>query len=111
MSHFREPVIGDDFDLQTYGRPQVSSAASAMPRSRAQTSDRAQAWTDAPSAAGREGGVRTVHIKGQATPPRRRPQRSASLQIDRYARRPDRTAQWALFLGVFMVVVAVVTGS
>ncbi len=53
-------------------------------------------------------GVRTVKIKGQATPPRRR---AAAIQIDRYERRPDRTAQWALFMGVFMVVVAVVTGS
>lgn len=53
-------------------------------------------------------GPRTVKITGQVTPPRRR---AAAIQLDRYERRPDRTAQWALFMGVFMVVVAVVTGS
>ncbi len=52
-------------------------------------------------------GVRTVRIRGQATPARRRP----SIQIDRYDRHPDRAAQWALFMGVFMVVVAIITGS
>jgi hypothetical protein len=54
-----------------------------------------------------ENGVRTVRIRGQATPARRRP----AIQIDRYDRAPDRAAQWALFMGVFMVVVAIVTGS
>jgi hypothetical protein len=52
-------------------------------------------------------GVRTVRIKGQATPARRRP----AIQFDRYERSPDRAAQWALFMGVFMVVVAIITGS
>lgn len=52
-------------------------------------------------------GVRTVRIRGQATPARRRP----AIQIDRYDRHPDRAAQWALFMGVFMVVVAIITGS
>lgn len=62
-------------------------------------------------------GVRTVKISGQATPPRRSgsqrrgAQRSLAVQIDRYDRRPDRAAQWALFMGVFMIVVAIVTGT
>lgn len=56
-------------------------------------------------------GVRTVKIRGQATPPRRRPMIDTSRPIARYDQHPDRAAQWALFLGVFMVVVAIVTGS
>jgi hypothetical protein len=57
-------------------------------------------------------GVRTVKISGQATPPRRsNAQRSLAVQIDRYDRRPDRAAQWALFMGVFMIAVAIVTGT
>lgn len=52
-------------------------------------------------------GVRTVKIRGQATPPRRRP----AVPVARYDQHPDRAAQWALFLGVFMVVVAIVTGA
>ncbi|MBI5310441.1 MAG: hypothetical protein HZB14_05380 [Actinobacteria bacterium] len=56
-------------------------------------------------------GVRTIKIRGQATPPRRRPLIDASRPIARYDQHPDRAAQWALFLGVFMVVVAIVTGS
>lgn len=56
-------------------------------------------------------GVRTIKIRGQATPPRRRPMIDASRPIARYDQHPDRAAQWALFLGVFMVVVAIVTGS
>ncbi|MBI4898424.1 MAG: hypothetical protein HY827_08675 [Actinobacteria bacterium] len=56
-------------------------------------------------------GVRTVKIRGQATPPRRRPLVDVSRPIGRYDQHPDRAAQWALFLGVFMVVVAIVTGS
>jgi hypothetical protein len=56
-------------------------------------------------------GVRTVKIRGQATPPRRRPLVDFSRPIGRYDQHPDRAAQWALFLGVFMVVVAIVTGS
>lgn len=53
------------------------------------------------------GQVRTVKIRGQVTPARRRP----AVQIERYDQHPDRAAQWALFLGVFMVVVAIVTGT
>lgn len=56
-------------------------------------------------------GVRTIKIRGQATPPRRRPLVDFSRPIGRYDQHPDRAAQWALFLGVFMVVVAIVTGS
>ncbi|MBJ7354292.1 MAG: hypothetical protein JHC98_05650 [Thermoleophilaceae bacterium] len=56
-------------------------------------------------------GVRTVKISGQATPPRRRGSRSLAVQIDRYDRRPDRAAQWALFMGIFMIVVAIATGT
>ncbi|MFY9265473.1 MAG: hypothetical protein WAO61_08615 [Solirubrobacterales bacterium] len=52
-------------------------------------------------------GVRTIKIRGQATPPRRRP----AVSVSRYDQHPDRAAQWALFLGVFMVVVAIITGS
>jgi hypothetical protein len=48
-----------------------------------------------------------VKIRGQATPPRRRP----AVPIARYDQHPDRAAQWALFLGVFMVIVAIVTGA
>lgn len=145
----REPVIGDSFDLETYGRPsdqrrQVASRAkSPAPRRRsierapvapraelasfeshaaradavtaptphedAQLTDNAgyEARLAEREAAVRSAGVRTIKIRGQATPARRRP----SVQIERYDQHPDRAAQWALFLGVFMVVVAIVTGS
>ena len=56
-------------------------------------------------------GIRTVKIRGQATPPRRRPFVDLNRPVTRYDRHPDRAAQWALFLGVFMVIVAIVTGS
>lgn len=148
----REPVIGDSFDLETYGRPS-SQRRSAAPRAKSPAPRRrsaepspvvepslaAQARVDAiapfeasiaradvptveaPNTdnagyearlaereeAVRTAGVRTVKIRGQATPPRRRP----AVQIERYDQHPDRAAQWALFLGVFMVVVAIVTGT
>ena len=127
MSTFREPVIGDELDLETYGRPskQRSSFSDAKPRAHA-TYDRSAARarrenTHRPRMAEAapprersridESGVRTVKIGGQATPPRRSAQRSLAFQIDRYDRRPDRAAQWALFMGVFMIAVAIVTGT
>lgn len=134
MSTFRDPVIGDEFDLETYGRPssQREAARQPMPRAHASydrsaararrvnshrpgASERArladQAFAEGKSRIDAEG-VRTVKISGQTTPPRRRPQqRSLAMQLDRYDRRPDRAAQWALFMGVFMIVVAIVTGT
>jgi len=53
-------------------------------------------------------GRRTIKIRGQATPARRRP---ATMDIARYGQSPDRAAMWALVLGVFLVVVAILTGS
>lgn len=130
----REPVIGDDFDIATYGRPSQQRA----PRERVSTARRTSPAQVAPGAArarrleshrprvsedfaAREkrerssfdsDGVRTVRISGQTTPPRRRSaQREIAFRLDRYDRRPDRAAQWALFMGVFMIVVAIVTGS
>lgn len=153
MSSFREPVIGDEHDLETYGRPSDQRGAlrtSAQPRAHA-SYDRAAArarraeahaasaeahaprpervrrapvtdsQVDGKSRIGADG-VRTVKISGQATPPRRsassrsgsqrsNAQRSLAVQIDRYDRRPDRAAQWALFMGVFMIVIAIATGT
>jgi hypothetical protein len=138
----REPVIGDDFDLETYGRPssqRPSTGREASSRQRAQApapgvrrarridpatvaqpSDRPTERKQAAAAKRErsraewserehygEAGVRTVKIQGQATPARRRP----AAQIVRYDQHPDRAAQWALFLGVFMVVIAIVTGT
>jgi hypothetical protein len=130
VSTFREPVIGDEHDLETYGRPSKGRDATATPQKRAHASyDRAaararRAETHAPRTervrrAPVEGkssfdanGVRTVKIQGQATPARRsNAQRSLAAQIDRYDRRPDRAAQWALFMGIFMIVVAIATGT
>lgn len=130
MSTFREPVIGDEHDLETYGRPSEQKGSKYAPQPRAHASyDRAAARarrTDVhaprPERARRApvqeksridaDGVRTVKITGQATPPRRSSaQRSLAVQIDRYDRRPDRAAQWALFMGVFMIVVAIATGT
>jgi hypothetical protein len=131
VSTFHEPVIGDERDLETYGRPSAQRESidhEAMPRERVTSYERSAARarrvnTHRPRAAApaptREDrstidadGVRTVKISGQATPPRRRgAQRSLAVQIDRYDRRPDRAAQWALFMGVFMIVVAIVTGT
>jgi hypothetical protein len=130
VSTFREPVIGDDHDLETYGRPSSQRGADRASKPRAHaTYDRAaararRAEAHAPRPAERArrmpvdapaftaDGVRTVKIKGQATPARRSgAQRSLAVQIDRYDRRPDRAAQWALFMGVFMIVVAIATGT
>ncbi|MGK2878653.1 MAG: hypothetical protein ACSLFF_08795 [Solirubrobacterales bacterium] len=132
MSTFREPVIGDDLDLETYGRPAAQRRKTA-PVTHRETQPRASASYDRAAARARraeshsprpvaakatertsfdDDGVKTVKISGQTTPPRRRSaQRSHAVQIDRYDRRPDRAAQWALFLGVFMIVVAIATGS
>lgn len=127
MSTFRDPVIGDEFDLETYGRPSSQrKARQPVPRAHA-SYDRSAArarrvdthrprLSDQPLAESKSQidaeGVRTVKISGQATPARRRPQqRSLAMQLDRYDRRPDRAAQWALFMGVFMIVVAIVTGT
>jgi hypothetical protein len=136
VSTFREPVIGDEHDLETYGRPSEQRGSIRTPQPRAHaTYDRAaararrstvqagaEAHSPAPERVRRApvesksridaDGVRTVKISGQATPPRRRSaQRSLAVQIDRYDRRPDRAAQWALFMGVFMIVVAIATGT
>lgn len=127
MSRFREPVIGDELDLETYGRPSAQRGESGAARPRAHAAyDRsaararrvnshqprpARGAVDAPRSSFDESGRRTVKINGQATPPRSTPQRTLAFQIDRYDRRPDRAAQWALFMGVFMVVVAIVTGT
>ncbi|MGH2959924.1 MAG: hypothetical protein ACRDKE_09980 [Solirubrobacterales bacterium] len=136
MSSFREPVIGDEHDLNTYGRPSDQrGTARTAPQARAHASyDRAaararRAESHAPRAERVRrapveeksridaDGVRTVKISGQATPARRSAssrngaQRSLAVQIDRYDRRPDRAAQWALFMGVFMIVVAIATGT
>ncbi len=46
---------------------------------------------------------RTVVIRGQVAPPRRRPPRRAH---ERVGPRPDRIALWAVLLGVFLIVVA-----
>jgi hypothetical protein len=133
VSTFREPVIGDDHDLETYGRPAAQRATIHEPKVRERVGyERSTARArrvnshrppvaDSPARRERsseqrpsfnDDGVRTVKISGQATPPRRSgAQRSLSVQIDRYDRRPDRAAQWALFMGVFMIVVAIVTGT
>ena len=49
---------------------------------------------------------RTVRIAGQARPPRRREPVAKGM-----AERPDRMAFWAVGLGIFMVVIAAVTGD
>lgn len=116
-----EPVIGDAFDLETYGRPSTQRHAARAHRpervtsySRRPASPVAAPVASAPieresivEADVRSENIRTVKIKGQTTPARRR----AAVQIERYDRRPDRAAQWALFMGVFMIVVAIVTGT
>lgn len=61
---------------------------------------------------------RTITIRGQVAPPRgaapgragarRRPPRRAS---ERLAGSPDRAAMWAVLLGVFLILVAVVTAT
>lgn len=129
---YREPVIGDELDQMTYGRPSGQTTKTSEPRrvaARPAAAKRARR-NQAPAAArpaavaasaapvydsGRtridEDGVRTVKIRGQATPARRRAQSMYERPIARYDQHPDRAAQWALFLGVFMVVVAIVTGT
>jgi len=62
------------------------------------------------------GSRRTVVIRGQVAPPprpyvstaaRRRPPRRPSERIA--GSRPDRAAMWAVLMGVFLIVVAVMT--
>jgi hypothetical protein len=132
----REPVIGDDLDLATYGLPtqqressqrEITVSRRSAPRShvapgaararrveshRPRVSDEFAARERRERTSFDAEGVKTVRISGQTTPPRRRSaQREIAFQLDRYDRRPDRAAQWALFMGVFMIVVAIVTGT
>ena len=51
-------------------------------------------------------GRRTVQIKGQVAPPRRRSPAAAQISA-----RPDRVAMWAVMLGLFLVFMAVVTAT
>jgi hypothetical protein len=112
------PVIGDELDQATYGRPAGQAEHAARERrvapSRRNASPRRKPSSPAYDS-GRsridEAGVRTVKIRGQATPARRRAQNLYERPMARYDQHPDRAAQWALFLGVFMVVVAIVTGT
>jgi hypothetical protein len=69
---------------------------------------------DRPAAAPR----RTVVIRGQVAPPpqpyaavpaRRRPPRRASERIA--GTRPDRAALWAVMMGVFLILVAIMTAQ
>ncbi len=71
---------------------------------------------EAPSRPDRPAAVRrTVVIRGQAAPPprvstgpaRRRPPRRPSERIA--GSRPDRAAMWAVMMGVFLIVVAVLS--
>lgn len=67
------------------------------------------------------GARRTVVIRGQVAPPpsghrsavagpaRRRPPRRAHERIA--GTRPDRAALWAVLMGVFLILVAVITAS
>jgi hypothetical protein len=63
-----------------------------------------------------QGERRTITIRGQVTPPRvpsmtgparRRPPRRPSERIT--GTRPDRAALWAVLMGVFLILVAVMT--
>jgi hypothetical protein len=70
----------------------------------------------APAGADRSAATRrTVVIRGQVAPPprgsegpaRRRPPRRASERIA--GTRPDRAAMWAVMMGIFLILVAVMT--
>jgi hypothetical protein len=50
---------------------------------------------------------RTIVIRGQVAPPRRRPPRRPAERIA--GTRPDRAALWAVLMGVFLILVAVMT--
>jgi hypothetical protein len=64
-----------------------------------------------------QGGRRTITIRGQVAPPaggsssagpaRRRPPRRPSERLA--GTRPDRAALWAVLMGVFLILVAVMT--
>lgn len=127
----REPVIGDDLDQATYGRPSTNRKDHAPRERRPVATSRLPRKADVVSVAVdsasidmasidtariNQSAVRTVKISGQATPARRSAQRLSERRaydrpMARYDQHPDRAAQWALFLGVFMVVVAIVTGT
>ncbi|HMJ01414.1 MAG TPA: hypothetical protein VK506_00650 [Conexibacter sp.] len=75
--------------------------------------------TGTPHAERQPSARRTVVIRGQVAPPprpaalagpaRRRPPRRASERIA--GARPDRAALWAVLMGVFLILVAVMTGT
>jgi hypothetical protein len=62
---------------------------------------------------------RTITIRGQVAPPRavdRAPYRAAARRrprraSERIAGSPDRVAMWAVLLGVFLILVAVLTAT
>jgi hypothetical protein len=56
-------------------------------------------------AAGGVAGRRTIEIRGQVAAPRRRSSPSATA----FAAHPDRAALWAVFLALFLVLMAVAT--
>src|SRR5436853_4178003 len=58
-----------------------------------------------PRPAGGVPGRRTVEIRGQVAPPRRRPSTTAAA----FASHPDRAALWAFLLCLFLVLMAVMT--
>ena len=101
--------VQNDFELGDYEPVELPAPRARRPRSAAPATYQAREPRAYQSDRSRidANGVRTVRISGQATPARRRP----AIQVNRYDRHPDRAAQWALFMGVFMVVVAIITGS
>ena len=77
--------------------------------------------TEAPSRASQQGERRTIVIRGQVAPPprrhdyeyvstaRRKRPRSTSERI--VGSRPDRAAMYAVLMGVFLILVAILTAS
>ncbi len=95
--------VAPDPTVTTEARPQPAPRRVSAPR--AYGSQIGAPAPDRAPRAGGEPGRRTVQITGQVARPARRP---VTVE-ERFAARPDRTAMWAVLLGLFLVFVAVAT--
>ncbi len=86
----------DEYEERFVSRPRLELVEEPAPA----------AATPTPAPAPAPGERRTVRITGRPTPARRRPPTSS-----RVVSAPDRLALYAVLLGLFLIFMAVVTGS
>ncbi|MCW3066385.1 MAG: hypothetical protein JWN32_3557 [Solirubrobacterales bacterium] len=107
MSRAASPELWDDAELWTVPSRGRAAAADAQPRREAVHDTEDWRLVTPPP-----GTRRTVVIRGQVAPPRRVTdrRRPARRPHERLGARPDRAAQWAVLMGLFLIVVAAMTG-